>query len=336
MSSASAASDDLLKFLFAPGKNYITDGERGGGKTFQAVAYAEMLIKRKHPPWGRIVLLTNIIFLQKTASGMIKATPPGVFRATTMKGMLQKIGEILKLHGRDVTILVILDEAQNFMLSDVNADKVNLALIRWFGTARKFQCVTWLISPTIKNMVPRVRNFYNEENPGYMNGIFRKDSARAKHFVEKFRPDTSPRDYTTLQYGDEGLPRLLQIPKASWTRSPEELGEGEYCYDQLSSADFSLGDDFEIKDFVNAVSDVESEKMAAAILDFFAGKTAAAETEGQAAAANARIERMLRVDRMRRMKISWANIAVIEDMSEPTVRRWYKNYMGEKEAFSYD
>jgi len=320
-------ADGLLTFLFSPGKNYITDGERGGGKTHHAVAMGETLIKRRDPPWGKVVMLTNIIFLRKTASGLIHESPPGVHHVTTMKEMLLKIGEILKLHGRNVTILVILDETQNFMLSDVNADKVNLALIRWFGTARKFNCVTWLISPVINNFVPRVRNFYNDGKPGYMSGMFRKDNAMARRLIEHDRSHYQPRDYTTLQYGANGVPRLLFIPRTSWTRSADELKDGEYCYDQLSSADFSLGDDFEIKDFVKAVSLVPSHEIADVIITFFEQLTAAKETEDQAAAANIRIAGMLRVDRMRRMGFAWSKISNIEGVPETTLKRRYGKYL---------
>ena len=325
-------TDGLLTFLFSPGKNYITDGERGGGKTFHAVAYAEMLMQRKDPPWGRIELLTNIIFVKKTSDGLVNEAPAGVHHVTTMRDMLKKIGELLKKYGRDITLLVILDEAQNFMLSDVNADRVNLALIRWFGTARKFNCVTWLITPAINNLVPRVRNFYNEDRPGYTNAVWRKDVPRARRLIDAHGLKTHPREYTTIQYGINGRPWLLHIPMTSWTRSSDELKDGEYCYDQLSSADFSLGDKFEIKDFVRAVSNVPSHLVADAIIDFFKNEDSAAETESQAAEAAERIGRMLRIDRMRKMGLSWSKISVIEDTPETTVKRWYKRHFDGQEA----
>lgn len=331
MTAAGVDSDGLMKFLFCPGKNYITDGERGGGKTFHAVAFAELLLRRKSPPWGHVVLLTNIIFLRKTADGLVNDTPDGVYHVTSMRSMLLKIGEILQMHGRDVTILVILDEAQNFMLSDVNADKVNLSLIRWFGTARKFNCVTWLITPAINNLVPRVRNFYNDDKPGYMSGMFRKDTGLARKYIDRHRLQGQPRDYTTIQYGAKGRPWLMHIPRTSWTRSPDELEEGEYCYDHLSSADFSLGDDFDIKEFVQAVSNVPSHLIADAIVNFFRCGAVAKESELQAAEANMRIAQMLRLDRMRRMRFSWSKISDIEDVPETTLKRWYKKHFNDKE-----
>jgi len=327
-------TDGLLKFLFTPGKSYITDGERGGGKTHQAIAYAEMLIRRKDAPWGLVVLITNITFLLMTPEGPINKTPPGVHHVTTMKDMLLKIGELMKKHGRDVTILVILDEAQNFMLSDLNSEKTNTSLIKWFGTIRKFNCVVWLITPTIKNLVPRVRNFYNDDLPGYTSGMFRKDIPRARKYIEARGTKAQPRDYTTLQYGTNGKPWLLRIPPASWTRLPEDLKEGEYCYDHLSYADFALGEKFDLGKFNQALSNVPSHKTADAILDFFRNEETAAETESQAAEAAERIGRMLRIDRMRKMGISWSKISAIEDTPESTVKRWYRKHFNGQGAAS--
>jgi len=262
---------DLYHFLFVPGQSFITDGQRGSGKTHHAVAIAWQLLNGKQPKGAKhkYVLLTNVIFLRKTKNGTVKETPENVFHVTTMKAMLRQIGEILMEYGRDVRILLLLDEAQNFMMSDINSDKVNLAIIRWQGTARKFNCSTWFLSPTVKNFVPRIRNYEDDDEPGYMNGKWRKDIPRARKAIEDLGLDCEPRDLITVQYGRYGKVRMIPVPTCPWCRSIEEIEVGEYCYDHLASADFTLGEDFDIKPFITAVSDVPSDKMAATILEYF-------------------------------------------------------------------
>lgn len=324
--------DELYSYLFTPGQSFISDGQRGSGKTHHAVAVAWKLVSRPDGPWGRVVLVTNIIFLRRTANGFVKDFPENVFHVTTMKDMLRTVGEVLKEYGRNVRILILLDEAQNFMLSDLNADKVNLSLIRWFGTARKFNCITWLLSPSIKNFVPRIRNFPDDDEPGYMSGIWRKDNLASRTIIEKKGLDCLPRDITTLRYGRDGKVRSLPVPSSPWTRPPEKLKVGEYCYDHLSSADLTLGEDFDIRKFITRISDVESNRIPDEIIAFFDELEAGEEGE------DVSVDRILIRNNMEiaeRLKaldvggraISDEKIAAVLGLSATTYRRYRDAYL---------
>ena len=61
---------------------------------------------------------------------------------------------------------------------------------------------------------------------------------------------------------------LLPDPKSSRARGPDSLAVGEYAYDNLSSADFIVGD-FPVHDFVTCISGRSSYEMIGAIRGFY-------------------------------------------------------------------
>lgn len=61
---------------------------------------------------------------------------------------------------------------------------------------------------------------------------------------------------------------LLPVPTSSWTKDPDTLKIGEYAYDNLSLADFVVGD-FSFHEFVQHISGKSSYDMISGIKEFY-------------------------------------------------------------------
>jgi len=255
--------------------------------------------------------------------------PNNFYHIQTIADMFRKTGELLHEYGMgNVRIILLLDEAQNFMLADQNAAPENQAMVRYMGITRKFGHCTMLLTPTERNLVPRIRNFEDDPNlPGYCGVMWKKDKVVASTFVRSYPGlGLKPRDITTMGMSAYDEPLPMVIPSSSWTTPVEKLRSGEYAYDTLSSASLSLGDDFDIVKFINKCSGVASYELPDAISDYFSDVEDEDEDDAiEAADARAREEAMM-VDRMRADGVVWRKIAHYLQKPESTVKLHYNNY----------
>ena len=121
----------------------------------------------------------------------------------------------------------------------------------------------------MSNLGPAFRNFLDAENdPGNVNCTFQKNNADAKRFVDSRHYDMDPRSIVYVKAGFNEPTQLLPVPTSSWTRDPDTLAEGEYAYDNLSSADFVVGD-FPFHEFVQHISGKSSYDMISGIKEFY-------------------------------------------------------------------
>ena len=114
--------NEYLKGIFKPGAVLVSYGMRGGGKTHCAVSYCQRLIEGYYPDCPKhVVLITNVIFVKKSRKGFVTESPPGVYTIHSMKEIFPIVVETLEKYGRkDTMIVLLLDEAQNFLLGDMN------------------------------------------------------------------------------------------------------------------------------------------------------------------------------------------------------------------------
>lgn len=338
-------TDKMMSDLFRPGTNHVTDGFRGGGKTHHAVAYAQAMVEGAFPSMGRVILLTNIIFIKRVSfdgdeeDQFVMETPPNVFHITSMEQMFRIQTRMMRRYGREgVMFLVILDEAQNFLLADEYQQETSIAFIKWYGTTRKYNSCIWLLTPSINNLPPRARNFLDSDPAGYVNARWRKNRGLASQYIRQHGiVDADPREFTQLKLGSDAPPVWFRITTTPWTTAKEDLQIGAYGYDHLANADFSVSIDkehpFDFDKFMERCSDTPSYKMASIMQQFFdemdgVGGNSASDPEG-----DARRERVRQIDRMRRLKIKWKEIAYILKVPESTCKTWYSKFLVETGGF---
>ena len=331
--------DRMMSDLFRPGTNHVTDGFRGGGKTHHAVAYAQAMVEGAYPSMGRVILLTNIIFIKRVSfdgdeeEQYEMETPPNVYHVTSMEQMFRLQTKLLKKYGREgVMFLLILDEAQNFLLADEYQQETSIAFIKFYGTTRKFNTCIWLLTPSINNLPPRARNFLDSDPAGYVNARWRKNRGLALRYMrDNGIVDADPREFTQLKLGSDVPPVWFRITTTPWTTAKEDLGIGEYGYDHLANADFGVSinkdNPFDFDKFMERCSDVPSFKMATIMQQFFD------EMDGGVAMRDPveeeRIERVRQIDRMRRLSLKWKEIAYILKIPESTCKTWYQKFLME-------
>lgn len=266
-------SEAFLADYFRPGVRHIVDGTTGSGKTYTVISLLQDLVTGRHPRLGTVVAATNIVMTRRTPSGIEVAYPPGMYPLTTFAEFMRLTGRLLREHGMGrITILMALDEAQNFMLSDQNGSAENLALVKFMANIRKFGICTLFLTPTIRNLVPRIRNFPDDPTaPGSLNVYWHKDPRAAELAVGHARA----RDAALVQLSalEPAFPYLVH--GTSWTVPPDRLAVGQYGYDTLSAADFAVGQNrngvaFDIKEFLSYCSGKASFEIPKAIEDFFA------------------------------------------------------------------
>ena len=264
--------NDYLKGIFKPGAVLVSYGMRGGGKTHCAVSYCQRLIEGHYPGCpGHVVLITNVIFVKRSKGRFVTESPPGVHTIHSMKEIFPIAVEALERYGRkDTMIILLLDEAQNFLLGDMNnVGDMASSMKKFCGIIRKFNMCLWLLSPAMRNLGPAFRNFLDAENdPGNVNCTFQKNNADARRFIESRHYDMDPRSIVYVKAGFNEPTQLLPVPTSSWTRDPDTLAEGEYAYDNLSSADFVVGD-FPFHEFVQHISGKSSYEMIQGIREFY-------------------------------------------------------------------
>ena len=307
-----------------------------------AIALAENVLKGKLPcATEKVVIMTNVVMEKRISSapdGFAQAYPPGVQPFSTFIDLLREIGKALKKHGMGkVTIIVILDEAQNYMLSDQNGRPENLALSKFMGNARKFGVCSLFITPTRKNLVPRIRGFEDSDEAGYCRVEWKKDRNFAKDYVSRFGLDVDPKDIVTIRMSDLDEPIPIWVPSSSWTKDPDKSKIGDYVYQTLAAADFSLGENtngvrFDIDDFLKSVSGRSFRKMPDIIEDYFfefdmrmppKGKGKEAAPEHPFLRHSIQCEA---IDAMREDGVQWKKIAEWFREDEGTIRARYKKF----------
>ena len=245
---------------------------RGGGKTHCAVSFCQRLIENYYPTTPRHVeLITNVIFVRRTQSGFVTESPPGVHTIHSMKEIFPIIVDVLERHGRkDTMIVLLLDEAQNFLLGDMNnVGDMAASMKKFCGIIRKFNLCLWLLSPAMRNLGPAFRNFLDADNdPGNVNCTFQKNNLMSKRFIDQRHYDMDPRSIVYVKAGFNEPIQTLPVPTSSWTQDPETMAVGDYAYDNLSSADFVVGD-FPFHEFVQHISGKSSYEMIQGIKEFY-------------------------------------------------------------------
>ena len=265
-----------------PGANHNINGPRGNGKTYLAMALAENLIKGNLPcATEHVAVFMNVaierrIAMNGTDDDFVDAYPPGVKPFRTFVDLLKELGKSLRKYGMGkVTNVVILDEAQNYMLSDQNSSAENQAIVKFMGNARKFGVCTFFMTPTRKNLVPRIRGFEDSAEAGYCTVEWRKDKVFAQDYLRKYPSiKADPKDIATVRMSDDDDPIPVWVPNATWTKSPETAKVGDYIYQTLAAADFSVGHnvngvEFEIEDFMRYVSGKNFRRLPLLIEEYF-------------------------------------------------------------------
>ncbi|MCK9323254.1 MAG: ATP-binding protein [Candidatus Methanomethylophilaceae archaeon] len=270
-------SDSVAEGFFhdyiRPGVRHIFDGTTGSGKTHSVISIIQALVEGRYPSVGKVVVLTNIVMVRKSPSGKIEVGyPDKVKPISTMAQMLKLTGKILEEYGMGkVTIILAMDEAQNYMLADQNGAAENQAMVKFVANIRKFGICAFFLTPTYRNLAPKIRNFPDDEKPGNCNVLWRKDLKSAMSDYD----ESIARSISMVKLDSyEAEYEPFYVESTSWTKPIESLKPGEYSYDTLSAADFSMGTnkdgkEFEIKDFLSFCSGKFSEEIPVAIKEYF-------------------------------------------------------------------
>ena len=262
--------DMYFASVFKPGSVLLTSGFKGGGKSHTAVAIGERLVKGCYPSVGKVVMVTNMIFFHKVHGEIVEETPPGVYHITTMMELFPLIVDIIEEYGRDVVILMVLDEAQNFVGGDSNQTNASVMMKEFLGTIRKFRLVVWFLTPSAKSIGPAFRNFLNDPKyPGNLTCKLKKDLAVNQRYIDANHLPYQPRELMLIKAYDSE-PRFLRVPVTEWTGTKETLEEGGYCYDHEASATFYVGDGFDWEKFNRKIGGVSSLNVLKTIRSYYA------------------------------------------------------------------
>ncbi len=262
--------DAILKYyqkVFRPGALMVTSGRRGGGKTHSAISFAQMLVNGTYPELGKWRIATNVIFVRKHRDRFVTDYPEGVHHIVSLKELFPIAADVLE---KDENLLLILDEAQNFLLGEHNGTPTVTSMKTFMGIIRKFNIAVWLLSPVTKNMGPAFRNFIDDpDNPGNVSVLWDRHEDFARKIIREHNLNLDTRDIIFMKYSALERAEATIIPKLSWTTPPDKLKEGEFCYDHKASAEFSVGDGFDFKAFISATGNVSSFEMVDAIRNFY-------------------------------------------------------------------
>lgn len=329
----SDAMNRLMADMIAAGQTVAVAGRRGAGKTFLTTSIMQRAVEGEYELSRPVVAITNIVFAKKEDGVLVEEYPPGVRHADTMAETLRTACGILEEYGPgNVTIMWVLDEAQNYMLADQNAAAENLALVKFLGNARKFDMCNWFLTPAFNNLVPRIRCFPEDENKsGYCSYRIFKDRQAASDIAAGTNLD--PRAITFYTNRPDMVPQPIIIKGTSWTKGIDRIRSGEYSYDTKATAMFTVGENangaqFDLASFIKATSSGLSTQVPRKAAEWFAAwdakggekEEASAEEDGENSAYLALREQCLRVSRMRQLGIKWADCAVIEDTTVNALR----------------
>ena len=305
-----------VKEIFKPGACLVSCGRRGGGKTHCAMSFAQKLVQGEFPDMpGHVVLLSNVIFVRKGENGISEAYPDNVHKVTTIKEYFPIVADMLERYDRkDVLILLVLDEAQNFLLGDLNSSGDLARSFKTFaGLLRKWNTVAWFITPAMRNLTPAFRNFLDSDtDAGNVTCTFEKDVRRSQAYLDRKHMNLDARDIVYVKQGSHEPEKMLIVPPSTWTRDPETIRVGEYAYDTYSSADFRIGEGFPFYDFVYHVSGKSSYDMVASIREFYQKMEREAGEEGPVD--RERIEKELQLQLMRNAMLNKIKGDILEQI----------------------
>ena len=315
----------VMAQLFKPGAFHLTSGQRGGGKTYSAVAICENLVKGKWPECGKVILLTNIIFVKGVrGKDPIREWPEGVHQIRSLKDIFPIVADGIEEYGRkNVTFVLLLDEAQSFLAGEQNFERLTQDIKKFSGIIRKFNVCLWCITPVTTNIGPSFRNFINDpKNAGNLTVKWSKNEKRITNFVTSKHVKINPRDLIIESDIFTDVPRFIQIPRSTWTKDSEKLAVGEYAYDTGSNATFEVGEGFDFTEFIKVTSGVSSYEVVPTIREFYQKEKEQEETVPQ--------EKIEKANRMflyhHGLGIQWSDITKIENMAERTCREWIEKY----------
>ena len=330
--------DRLMGRNICGGQTIIVAGRRGEGKTFLTISLVQNSMDGLYHLEKPVVCITNTAFGYRSlgSSMPVERYPPGVYHEDTLAGTLRKVGEIMSEYGPgNVIIIWVLDEAQNFMISDMNGSKENLALTQFLGNARKFDLCNFFLTPAINNMTPRIRCFPDgDEKSGYCSCQILKDRSSAERIAANKGMD--PHKISFFRESAKAPFSPMVIQSGSWTKGLYSKGtnvEG-YSYDTKSTATFSIGENengvpFNLSDFMKATSKGLSHEVPGKIEAFFEAWDALGGDDslpGEDLVILRNREQCERMKRMRELNIKWKEIAQIEGENEDTLRSRLRNY----------
>lgn len=316
---------EYLRKIARPGAVWLTSGERGGGKTHTAVAVMEKLVKGKVPGMRRVIVCTNIIFYHKVDGGIRVEPPPGVYHITTMRELWPIVVDTIETYGRDVLIMLILDEAQGFIAGDNNFTNSSIPMKEMLGTIRKYSMMVWFLTPTARSVGPMFRNLINaKKNPGNITCRWKKDLELNQQWIDQCKLDSRPQEWMAVIPYD-APPVMMRIPVTEWTGTIENLKEGEYCYDHVASATFKEGDGFDFNAFNDYLGGVASIYAMDAIKEFYAKMEVGESAEGDPEVS----ERQRKLDLATKLHdefgLTWEQASAATEVPLTTLKLWRRN-----------
>lgn len=337
--------DDVLDEFFShaavPGAVWLTSGFKGGGKSHTAIAVAEQMVKGHYASLGKVIVATNIIFFHKVDGEIKEECPEGVHSITTMRDLFPIIVDAIGKFGREnVTVLLILDEAQNFIGGDGNQTNASAMMKEFLGIIRKFRLMVWFLTPSAQAIGPSFRNYLNDEKyPGNLTAKWKKDLALNEQYIESQRLRYSPKELMLVKNFDKE-PIYIRVPITEWTKTQDTIEEGEYCYDHEASATFYVGEGFDWEMFNRAIGGVSSNNALTRIKQFYQQNVGDVAEKKKSEDIESKDERKRRESmtlaiRMRynEPKRSWASIAADLGVSKTTIFAW-RNEFGVKDDLS--
>ena len=333
------SSREFLHDLLQPGETIVFGGKRGGGKTATALSIAQHAVQGDYGH-RHVEVVTNVLFGRVTGSGEpVEDYPEHVHHEDTLAGTMRRIGGIIGDYGSGNCLIIwLLDEAQNFMMADMNGTKENLALTKYLGNARKFDVCNMFLTPAINNLTPRVRCFpTGDQKSGYCSCQMQKDPVKASEIIRS----VDPRSITFVRTDAGVQPVPLYIKPTSWIRGiyAKGLEPGSYGYDTKSTASFSIGQNdngvpFSFERFIMATSGGLSHELPKKIDRFFEewdaeGSDDQEKLPGEDYGRIRIADQCRRVQRMRDRGMTWREIAAIEDEAMTTVQSRFYKFIGE-------
>jgi len=310
----------LMDRCTEPGAVNLITGNRKAGKTFTMVSMLQPLIENRICGFPRVFLFTNVVYVQAGVPG--RSMPPGVRYVDSVESLFREMLDVFQDYGHNVRIVLAMDEAQTHMLADQNADPVNQAMLQILAITRKFNLSVWFASPTMMNLVPKIRNFIDDpKNPGNLNYLWFKDLPRIRQFIRSKGLREQPHQFTTWKPSAQHGSVILYVPATTWTTKVADLREG-YAYDDEAAATFRYSDTpgFDHQDVIDMCSGIRKDELTGALRDYFGAldstETAIHDPEEQKLA-----EQAARVRRARGMDppVKWDVIVAIEDTPKSTL-----------------
>lgn len=327
---------EFMHDILQPGETIVLAGKRGGGKTATALSLSQHAMEGDYGHC-QVEVITNVIFGRvRESMPPLEDYPDRVHHEDTLAGTMRRVGSIIGEYGSGNCLIIwLLDEAQNFMLADMNGSKENMALTKYLGNARKFDVCNLFLTPAINNLTPRVRCFpTGDAKSGYCSCQMQKDPAAAMKVVGS-RADPRSVTYVRTEAGVPATPVYIQ--PTSWIRGiyGKGLEPGSYGYDTKSTATFSIGENgngvpFSFEDFIKATSGGLSHELPDKIGGYFDRWESMGSGDEEALPGEdhsmIRIsDQCRRIERMRAVGLKWREIADIEGEAMTTIQsRFYK------------